>query len=67
MSANMSTPGLLKIKVFWNKEDDVIIYVDDITNKVLSRVSNYIVALIMRPKFINSSISMRKVIRISIL
>ena len=67
MSANMSTPGLLKIKVFWNKEDDVIIYVDDITNKILSRVSNYIVALIMRPKFINSSISMRKVIRISIL
>ena len=55
MSANMSTPGLLKI------------YVNGIANKILSRVSNYIVALIMRPKFINSSIPMRKVIRISIL
>ena len=67
MSANMSTPGFLKIKVFWNKGYDAIIYVDDITNKILSRASNYIVDLVMCPKFINSSISMREVIIISIL
>ena len=67
MSAKVSTPGFLKINVFWNKGYDVIIYVDDITNKVLSRVSNYIVDLDMCPKFINSSISMTEVIIISIL
>ena len=67
MSAKMSTPGFLKIKVFWNKGYEVIIYFDGITNKILSRVSNYIVDLVMCPKFINSSISVREVIIISIL
>ena len=67
MSAKMSTPGFLKIKVFWNKGYDVIVYVFDITNKILSRVLNYIVDLVMCRKFINSSISMREVIIISIL
>ena len=37
MLAKMATPGLLKIKVFQNKDYDVIIYVSDITNKILSR------------------------------
>ena len=37
MSAKMATPGLLKITVFLNKDYDVIISVDDITNKILSR------------------------------
>ena len=36
MSAKMATLGLLKIKVFWNKGYDVIIYVHDVTNKILS-------------------------------
>ena len=36
MSAKMATPGLLKIKVFWNKGYDVIISVHDVTNKILS-------------------------------
>ena len=67
MPAKMSTPGFLKIKVFWNKGYDVIVYVFDITNKILSRVLNYIVELVMCRKFINSSISMREVIIISIL
>ena len=62
MSAKMATPGLLKITVFWNKGYDVIIPVDDVTNKILSRDSNYIVDLFMWPKFGNSSISMREVI-----
>ena len=37
MSAKMVTLGLLKIKVFWNKGDDVINSLDDLTNKILSR------------------------------
>ena len=67
MSAKMATPGLLKIKIFWKKGYDVIIYVHDVTNKILSCDSNYIVDVVMWPKFGNSSISMRKVIITSIL
>ena len=66
MSAKMATPGLLKITVFWNKGYDVIISVDDVTNKILSRDSNYIVDVVMWPKFGNSSISMREVIITSV-
>ena len=67
MSAKMATPGLLKITVFWNKGYDVIIHVDDVTNKILSHDSNYIIDVLMWPKFGNSSISMRQVITTSIL
>ena len=67
MSAKMATPGLLKITVFWNKGYDVIISVDDVTNKILSRDSNYIVDVFMWPKFGNSSISMSEVITNSLL
>ena len=62
MSAKMVTIGLLKIKIFWNKGYDVIISFHDITNRVLSSDSNYIVDVIMWPKFDNSSISMGEVI-----
>ena len=47
MSAKMATPGLLKIRVFWKKGYYVIFFVEDVTNKVLSRDSNYIVDLFM--------------------
>ena len=67
MSAKMATPGLLKIRVFWNKGYDVIIFVYDVTNKILSRDSNYIIDVAMWQTFGNFSISMRKVIIISIL
>ena len=67
MSPKMATPGLLKITVFWNKGYDVIIPVDDTTNKILSRDSNYIVDVFMWPKLGNCSISMREVITTSIL
>ena len=67
MSAKMATPGLLKITVFWNKGYDVIIPVDEVIDKSLSHDSNYIVNVVMWPKFGNSSISMREVITISIL
>ena len=63
----MATPGILKITVFWNNGYDVVIPVDDVTNKILSRDSSYIVDVFMWPKFGNSSISMREVIATSIL
>ena len=42
---------------------DVITFVHDVTNKILSRGSNYIVDMVMWPMFGNSSISMREVIK----
>ena len=59
MSAKLATPDFLNL--FWNKDYEVMIFVFDITNKILSRNSNSIVDLVMLPKFGNSSISMRKV------
>ena len=67
MSTKMATPGLIKIKVFWNKGYNVIISVHDVTNKIISRDSSYIVDVVMWPKFGNSSIIMREVIIASIL
>ena len=67
MSAKMATPDLLKITVFWDKSYDAIILVCDVTGKILSRDSNYIVDMFMWPKFGNCSISMREVITTSIL
>ena len=67
MSAKLATLGLLKIKIFWNKGYEVIISVHDITNKILLRGSNYLVDMVMWPKFGNFSISIREVIRTSIL
>ena len=67
MSAKIATPVLLKITVFWNKGYDVIISVDDVTNKILSRDSNNIEVAFMWPKFGNCSISMKEVITTSIL
>ena len=67
MSAKMATLGLLEIMVFWKKSYDVIICVDDVTNEILSRDLNYIVDLVMWPKFGNTSISMREMIITSIL
>ena len=64
MPAKVATPGPLKIKVFWNEVDDVIIYA--LTNKILSLDSNYIVDAAMWPKFGNCSFSMREVVIISI-
>ena len=67
MSTKLATLGFLKIKVFWNKGDDVMISVHDVTNKILSRNSSYIVDVVMWPKFGNSRISMNEVIITSIL
>ena len=43
MSAKMVALGLLTIKLFWNKDYDVIISVSDVTNRILSRGSNFII------------------------
>ena len=67
MSTKMATLGLFKIKVFWKKGYDVIIFVYDVINKNLSSDSNYVIDVVMWPKFGNSSTSMRKVIITSIL
>ena len=47
MSAKITTRGLLKIKVFRKNGYDVIISVHDVTNKILSRDSNYIIDVVM--------------------
>ena len=67
MSTKKATLGVLKIKVFWNKGYDVIISVHGVINNILSRDSNYIVNLVLWPKFSNSSISTREVVIIPIL
>ena len=54
MSAKLDTLGLLKINAFWNKGYDIIISFHDVTNKILSLDSNYIVGVVMWPKFGNS-------------
>ena len=48
MPGKLVTPGLLKIKVL-SKDTfyDVIIVAYDVTNKILSRGSNYIVDLVV--------------------
>ena len=67
MSAKMATPALLKIKVFWNKGYYSIYSVYDLINKILSDDSNYIMDVVMWPKFGNSSICIREIIITSIL
>ena len=67
ISAKMATQGYLKIRVFWKTGYDVIISAHDVTTKFLSHDSNYVIDAVMWVKFGNCSISMRKVIIISIL
>ena len=66
MSAKMATPGLLKIKVFWNKDYYVIYSIYDVPNKILSHDSNFIMDVVMWPKFGSCSICIREVIITSI-
>ena len=44
--ARLATLGVLKRKLFWNKGYGVIIYVHDVSNKILSYDSNYIVDMV---------------------
>ena len=63
----MTTPGFFNIKLFWNKGYEVIISNHEVTNKVLSTDSNYIVDVVMSPKFGSSSTSIIEVAITSIL
>ena len=45
----MATLGLVKIKVFRNKDYEVMISVYDVTNTILLRYSNYIVDVTLHP------------------
>ena len=67
MSEKLAAPGPLKIKIFQSKDHNVIIPDYDVTSKILSRGSKYIVEVVMWPKFGNSRISVREVIITSIL
>ena len=67
MWAKMATLGFLKKTFFWNKGYGIIVSVCDVTNKILSRDIDYIVDVVMWPKFGNSSISRGKVIITTIL
>ena len=64
MSSRLATQSLFQRKVFRNKGYDVIKYVHDVSNKVLSQESNHIADAIMLD---NSSISVREVVINSIL
>ena len=61
MSAKIIVAGLNRVKVFLNKVYDIIIFVNGATNKFLSIEWNYIVGVIIRSKFGNSSTSMKEV------
>ena len=67
MSAKTATLGFHGIRVFGNKVYDVIIHVCDVTYKISSLDSNYIVNMVLWPRFGNSSISVREVIIATIL
>ena len=67
MSAKMATLVLLKTNIFWNKVYDVMVSVHDVDNKILSRNSNYIVDVVIWPKFGNFNITVREVSITSIL
>ena len=47
ISAKLATLGLLKMKVFWSIGYDTMSFVHDLTNKILSCDSNYIVDVVM--------------------
>ena len=58
LRGKLATSCLLKTKIFWKKGYDVVIFFHDVTSKILSHESNYIVDVAIRSKFVNSSISM---------
>ena len=47
MSAELASPGLLKMKVFLDIVHDIIISVNIVTSKTLSRDSSYIADMVM--------------------
>ena len=66
MWAKLATLDLFKIKVFWSKSYDIIIFFHDVSNKILLGNSNYVLDVVMWQIIVNPRISMRKVIVSSI-
>ena len=67
VSAKIAVLGLIQLKTFWNKSNDVKIFVYEVTKKNVLRDSNYIVDVVMWPKLGNWSISMGEVVITSVL
>ena len=67
MSSKLASHGLLKIKILKNKDYNVLIVDYEVSNKALSCDSNYIVDVVMLPKFVHSSLSMTGIIITTIL
>ena len=67
MSAKITTPGFLKIRVFWKKGYDVIIFCPWRHQQNFLRDLHYTIDVAMWLKLGNWSISFGKVIIISIL
>ena len=53
--------------VIWNKDYDVVNLLNEVTIKISSSDSNYIVDVLMQPKFGNCRVSMKEVSRTSVL
>ena len=51
VSINTVVTLMMSAQAFWNKGYDVIVFVNDVTNKILSRDSNYTADVVMWPKF----------------
>ena len=62
ISEKIATLGLPKIKVYWNKWFDVIVSANDVTNRFLLREADYVVNVVVSPKFGNFTIYMKEVI-----
>ena len=52
ISVKLATLGLLKIKLFWNKGYDVILFLHVVTNKILSRDLNTIADVVEWPSLL---------------
>ena len=63
ISANLATISFLQIKPFWNEGFGVITFAHDLNNKILWCDSNYTVDVVLWPKFGNSSVEPREVVK----
>ena len=52
MSEKLVTLNLLKKKIFRNKRYDIIISVHEVTNRILSLDSDYIIHVVMRQSLV---------------